>query len=570
MLTFLILYAKIYYTLYDFDLENIMKRVFILVLSLIALMLSLTSCFEKTEEGDRLIADFNYNIFTTSLTEEDLEENCTIFLYKKEGGIEPLTDGYEISCDIKEGYCNITVTYEEISATVTKFFVEREKLVTEGNFLFYTYRDKPFLFRYKGSNKELVLPEKEVPYGIFDDAFSGISSLKSIDLGDSVVSIGKNAFKENNELERVDFGKNVKTVSCGAFTGCESLKYVGVDSLEQWCAITFDASGAATSLSNATGVEIFNGVINPGSGFSATDNGATQYVPSGTTSGAVTISPSYTIQGFLFSHENCVESFGDTNTFFVTDVQNSDSLDGKKNEYEYEDGKIYIIGEDGERLFWDYMGVSNPLFYAHSLYVNGQKLESLVVPSEVTKINAHAFAYSDIKSVELHEKVLSVGKRAFYLCEQLERVLISGKEISLGSKAFDGTKSAYTEYENGLYLGNSETPYYLLVTLKNKDVKDNELIIHADTKAIAANALNDLNGVTKIVLPDGLCYVGANAFKNAFTVTVSFTDVSRWYTIGDKKEEIPLTEAENVTPVPGTNNTVTLTGNTNHQTWYLK
>ncbi|MBP3688404.1 MAG: leucine-rich repeat protein, partial [Bacteroidaceae bacterium] len=52
---------------------------------------------------------------------------------------------------------------------------------------------------------------------------------------------------------------------------------------------------------------------------------------------------------------------------------------------------------------------SNPLEYAHQLYINGQEVTDLVIPNSVTKIGYCAFdGCSGLKSVTIPESVTNI------------------------------------------------------------------------------------------------------------------------------------------------------------------
>lgn len=70
------------------------------------------------------------------------------------------------------------------------------------------------------------------------DAFKGCS-MKSIELPDTVTSIGKRAFADCTQLESIRIPAAVKTVDIDAFQNCTSLKKAETPDLEAWCRIDF-------------------------------------------------------------------------------------------------------------------------------------------------------------------------------------------------------------------------------------------------------------------------------------------------------------------------------------------
>ena len=80
---------------------------------------------------------------------------------------------------------------------------------------------------------------------------------------------------------------------------------------------------------------------------------------------------------------------------------------------------------------------SNPLFYAHHLYINGKEITDLIIPKGVTNISNRAFCgCSSITSVIIPESVISIGNYAFEGCTNLVSVTIPNSVKSIGFSAF--------------------------------------------------------------------------------------------------------------------------------------
>lgn len=80
--------------------------------------------------------------------------------------------------------------------------------------------------------------EKRV-VGISDEAFKDCTQIESINIPDSVESIGKFAFSDCSNLVNINFGIGLKEVDNYAFARCWGLKDVNVRSIEAWCEISF-------------------------------------------------------------------------------------------------------------------------------------------------------------------------------------------------------------------------------------------------------------------------------------------------------------------------------------------
>ena len=86
----------------------------------------------------------------------------------------------------------------------------------------------------------------------------------------------------------------------------------------------------------------------------------------------------------------------------------------------------------------DFMGLnSNPLFYAHKLYLKDEEIKDLVIPNNVTSIGNIAFmGCSSLTSVTIPNSVTSIGNGAFYGCSGLTSVTIPNSVTSIGKFAF--------------------------------------------------------------------------------------------------------------------------------------
>ena len=80
---------------------------------------------------------------------------------------------------------------------------------------------------------------------------------------------------------------------------------------------------------------------------------------------------------------------------------------------------------------------SNPLSYAHHLYMNGSEITNLVIPNSVTSIGNLAFyGCSGLTSITIPNSVTSIGYCAFTNCTGLTSVTIPNSVTSIGNEAF--------------------------------------------------------------------------------------------------------------------------------------
>lgn len=80
---------------------------------------------------------------------------------------------------------------------------------------------------------------------------------------------------------------------------------------------------------------------------------------------------------------------------------------------------------------------SNPLSYAHNLYLNNELVTDLTIPDSVTSIGDVAFSgCRALTSVTIPDGVTSIGDSAFSRCSSLTSVTIPDSVTSIGNSAF--------------------------------------------------------------------------------------------------------------------------------------
>lgn len=87
-----------------------------------------------------------------------------------------------------------------------------------------------------------------------------------------------------------------------------------------------------------------------------------------------------------------------------------------------------IIGLDP----WD-LSV-NPLYYAHNLYLNGDKISKLVIPENISVIKAAAFAGGNFNTILFHKQVNTINSFAFDECNNLTDVYSYSPQIGLNDR----------------------------------------------------------------------------------------------------------------------------------------
>ena len=241
---------------------------------------------------------------------------------------------------------------------------------------------------------------------IGDWAFSDCSGITSVTIPESVTSIGAYAFSDCSGLTSITIGNSVTSIGADAFSGCSGLKGVYITDIEKWCKISFK-NDVANPLYYAHNLYLNNKLVTdlviPESvtsigayAFSGCSGFTSVTIPDGVTS----IGPS--------AFENC----SGLASVYITDLEKWCKISFKND-------------------------VSNPLFYAHNLYLNNKLVTDLVIPESVTSIGAYAFSgCNGITNITIPESVTFIGYRAFYNCSGLKGVTIGNGVTSIDAYAF--------------------------------------------------------------------------------------------------------------------------------------
>ena len=111
---------------------------------------------------------------------------------------------------------------------------------------------------------------------------------------------------------------------------------------------------------------------------------------------------------------------------------------------------------------------SNPLYYTHSLCINGELQQNLVFPDGLGSIKPHAFAgFSNLLSITIPNGVTSIGDGAFWGCSNLVNIELPSGISSIGDSAFrDCINLVNIEFLSGLSTINYHA-FYRCTGLKN-------------------------------------------------------------------------------------------------------
>ena len=309
---------------------------------------------------------------------------------------------------------------------------------------------------------------------IGDDAFYGCKSLTSVTIPNSVTSIGDAAFYECTSLTSVTIGNSVTLIGDWAFQYCTSLTSVTIP--DSVTSIGYDAFRGCTSL---TSVTIGNRVTSIGDdAFYGCKSLTSVTIPNSVTSigddafygctslTSVTIGNSVTLIG-EYAFRNCtsltiyceVESkpsgwnsdWNSSRCPVVWDCNNNEvASDGYI--YTVIDGIRYGIKDsvamvEEQPTYIKEAIISESITYKGTIYrvtsigeaafLDCISLASVTIPNSVTSIGDYAFKYcTSLTSITIPNSVTSIGYGAFSYCTSLTSVTIPNSVTSIDWYAF--------------------------------------------------------------------------------------------------------------------------------------
>ena len=348
-------------------------------------------------------------------------------------------------------------------------------------------------FAYCSSLTSITISDSVTSIG--EAAFYKCSSLTSVDIGNSVTSIGRDAFEHCSELTSITIPNSVTSIGERAFSGCSSLtsvvinsdaivnkEYTSSDNLSDVFGsqvtkyiIGTNVKGigkyAFYNCSSLASVTIGNSVTSIGEaafyGTSIYYNAANWvndvlYINNCLIDAKTSISGAYAIMEGTRVIADC--AFEGCESLTSITIGNSVTSIGEAAFYKCSSltsvtipNSVTSIGGSAFKECSSLTSVNitdlaawckisfgssintNPLYYAHNLYLNGELVKDLVIPNSVTSIGDYAFSgCSSLTSVTIPNNVTSIGKSAFAYCSSLTSITIPNSVKTIGASAFKG------------------------------------------------------------------------------------------------------------------------------------
>ena len=312
------------------------------------------------------------------------------------------------------------------------------------------------------------------------NAFSGCNNLTSVTIGDNVKTIGEKTFSECSRLTSVTIGNSVISIGDQAFYDCNHLVSIVIPS-----SVTDIGTYAFYSCYCLTSITIPKSVKNI---------------------------KEYTF-GFCSSLTSIVIPDSVTNigdrAFFCCDKLSSVTIPSSLTSIGNDAftgcsglTSIYISDLDAWcKINFNYL--SNPLYFAHHLYLNGEEIKDLVIPTSVTRIGLYTFeGCSGLTSVIIPNSVTYIGGAAFNGCNNLTT-------ITIGS----GVETIYQSFANcpeltDVYCYAKKVPDTVTSAFEGSFIEYANLHVLQSSMSDYENKepWSKFNNITKIMMPEYTLY----------------------------------------------------------------
>lgn len=351
-------------------------------------------------------------------------------------------------------------------------------------------------------------------YTLCNYAFKDCSKIRALILPDGITKIGRESFWDCSALCSLSLGKGLSLIDRDAFYGCESLSDISIPSIDDWLKITLSTEGnkysapfRSSSGENACNLWV-KGELVTSLTISSSFTSINPYAFYNCRSITDIILPDglTTIGHFAFSSCGVINHLTlgkglrtiEASAFFGSYISNINipSIDDwlRISYINSESAPFYSLGDDGGHLF-----------------VSGEEVTRVTVPSGFTKINSFAFyGCSSITDVSLSEGVTTIEPYAFCNCTSITDVSLPKGFTTVEQNAFQNCTAIKNVHIPSLsdwmtidYANLQSVPFNAIhheshLYFSGKEAK--EVVIPEQINSIKDYAFYKCTGIEKIVM----------------------------------------------------------------------
>ena len=346
------------------------------------------------------------------------------------------------------------------------------------------------------------------------------SSLQSVVINGGI-SIGNDAFKSCTSLTSIKISSSVESIATTALTGCTSLKSIFVE----------EGNPKYTAINDILYCNNGNELVLVKYAPAKTENSFS--LPENVTSISSYAFDKTSNLETVILHENVTSidesAFNDCESIRFNNYDTACYLGNEEQPY------LYLIEAQSSATSCK-VHENTKLIASKAFSECGSSLKSIEIPNSEIKLDENTFFYCNyIESATIPTSAIeyipkyalstviinggtSIPESAFSYCSTLKTIILPDNITNISSDAFSGCSSLeYNSYDNALYLGTIDNPYFYLIHALNMDITS--CIIHPDTKVIGYAAFAGCIDLLEAEIPDGVTTLGTAAFASCFDIT---------------------------------------------------
>ncbi len=170
--------------------------------------------------------------------------------------------------------------------------------------------------------------------------------------------------------------------------------------------------------------------------------------------------------------------------------------------------------------------VSNPVFYAHHLFLDGLEIKDLIIPSTIAAIGPCAFNNcSGLTSVTIPNSVTSIGSFAFSGCNSLMSVNIPNSVTSLGEASFSGCSSLISLSIPNSVTSIGSSAFSECSSLKSVDIPNS-------VTSLGEASFSGCSSLISLYIPNSVSSIGEHAFNYCYRIKTIIWDAVNCMSVG--------------------------------------
>lgn len=394
----------------------------------------------------------------------------------------------------------------------TETIEKLEKLASEG--LEFALNDDGQSYSVVGIGEcldnNLIIPSNynDLPVtAIADKAFQGCVSLKSVEIPESINSIGSSSFANCYSLSRVNVPSQIDIIEDYTFSGCtsllsivfpEGLKIIGQYAFQGCYSLTnITIPGSITRIDNGAFFNCYSLI--------AVCNKSDLKIVSGEL-------------GYGQIAANAKHVFADEADFSINYIRDCVFYDDGENVY-----LVKYLGEENNIILPEYGNGKQYIINQYAFHNIFTPIVQVVIPNCVMGIDNYAFDFCiNLMSVLISDSVTSIGQLAFNECISLLEIInksFVNIDVDVKHMINDESQSAIKSIDDYVFYDDGNEIYFV------KYIGDEiDLIIpeyNGKIFEIYKYAFYDNYHIRSVVIPDSVTTIGDSAFCGTSLVTLT-------------------------------------------------